>query len=133
MTIRLPLIALAATLVLSACNKDDHTIVAEGPADPMANQLANAAPVELPAPIVETKKYRCADGSVVQLDWREKDNKPAGANLRIGDSAEPTVLVAGTDGTGPITAPDGTSLTGSRSDSSVTVTLPGKSGQTCKA
>ena len=42
----LPLIAVASVALLSACNKNDEPEVVGGPADPMAAQLANAAPVE---------------------------------------------------------------------------------------
>lgn len=69
MTTRLPLLALAAALSLTACNNDDHTIVAGGPVDPMANDLANAAPVELPPAITASKSYRCTDNSVIYIDW----------------------------------------------------------------
>ncbi|GAA4028378.1 hypothetical protein GCM10022281_04040 [Sphingomonas rosea] len=63
----LTLVALAATLALSACKQ--NTIVENGPPDPMANELANAAPVELPPAISASKSYRCADNSVVYIDW----------------------------------------------------------------
>lgn len=70
MTIRLPLVALGAALSLSACNDGGHTIVQQGPADPMANEIANAAPVELPPAITASKSYRCSgDNSVVYIDW----------------------------------------------------------------
>lgn len=70
MTIRLTLVALGAALTLSACNDSGHTIVQQGPADPLANELANAAPVELPPAIAESKSYRCSgDNSVVYIDW----------------------------------------------------------------
>ncbi|GAA3996060.1 hypothetical protein [Sphingomonas humi] len=70
MTTRLTLLALGAALTLTACNNNDHTIVQQGPVDPMANELANAAPVELPAAILESKSYRCSgDNSVVYIDW----------------------------------------------------------------
>lgn len=69
MKTRLSLLALTAALSLSACNQEDHTIVTGGPVDPMANQLANAAPVELPPSILDTKSYRCADNSVIYIDW----------------------------------------------------------------
>ena len=35
----------------------------------MANELANAAPVELPPAIAASKTYRCKDNSLVQIDW----------------------------------------------------------------
>lgn len=70
MNIRLPLLALGAALSLAACKDGGHTIVQQGPADPMANELANAAPVELPPSITASKSYRCSgDNSVVYIDW----------------------------------------------------------------
>jgi len=39
------LITFAAGLSAGACDSSDYTIVTERPADPMANVLANAAPV----------------------------------------------------------------------------------------
>ena len=132
MTRTLLLIPAAAALALAACNNDSHTIVQNGPADPMANELANAAPVELPAAIVLSKKYRCADNTVVSLDWREKNNQPSAANLRVADATVPTELTLGAEGP-PYTAADGTEMTGTKEASSVQLTLPGKGAQTCKA
>lgn len=57
-----------AALALAACNKEDSTIVA-GPADPMAEQLNKAAPVELPPAILASKTYRCKDNSLAYVDW----------------------------------------------------------------
>lgn len=123
---------IAAAAGLAACDNSDHTIQQQGPADPLANAVANAPAVELPAAIVATKTYRCADGSVARIDWREKDAKPAAANLRIGDATVPTELTIGAEGP-PYTAADGSSLTGAKDASSVQLTLPGKGAQTCKA
>jgi hypothetical protein len=103
---RLPLLALGAAFVLSACNDDGHTIVQQGPTDTMANQLANAAPVELPPSIVASKTYRCDGNKVVEIDWTERDGKPAGANYRVGaDTVASTVTTAPAEGTGPYTGP----------------------------
>ena len=107
MTTRLPLLALAATLALSACK--ENTIVENGPPDPMANELANAAPVELPPSITASKSYRCADNSVVYIDWlsngaarvkKSADEVPgtevdAEAAKAIGDAKSATVKVDG--------------------------------------
>jgi hypothetical protein len=70
MTSRFTLLALGAALTLSACNDGSHTIVQQGPPDPFANELANAAPVELPPAISASKSYRCSpDNSVIYIDW----------------------------------------------------------------
>lgn len=134
MTIRLTLLALGAALTLSACNDGSHTIVQKGPADPMANELANAPPVELPPAIAASKTYRCDGNKVVEIDWTERDGKPAGANFRVGaDTIESTVTTAPAEGTGPYTGANGAAVSGTKEDSSVEVTVPGESAITCRA
>jgi len=54
---------------LVACNKESHTIVGGDQPDPMKDELAKAAPVELPPAIASTKTYRCKDNSLVRIDW----------------------------------------------------------------
>jgi hypothetical protein len=133
MTIRLSLLALGAALTLTACNNDDHTIVQKGPPDPLGNQAAAAAPVELPPSIVASKTYRCDGNKVVEIDWTERDAKPSGANIRVGaDTVVAVVTTAPAEGTGPYTAPDGTSISGTKDAASVNVTLPGQSAITCR-
>ena len=134
MTTRLSLVALGALLTLSACNNDDHTLVQQGPADPMANQLANAAPPPALPIIAASKTYRCSPGNeVVEIDWTELNGKPANANLRVGkDAIAPVVTSAPAEGTGPYTAADGTSLAGTKDAATVKLTLPGKGALTCK-
>ncbi|WP_114228445.1 MULTISPECIES: hypothetical protein [Sphingomonas] len=81
------LLPIAAAFAVAGCQQ--HTIVDNGPPDPMANQLANAAPVELPPAITASKVYRCKDNSLVYIDWlsngaaRVKKNKtdPAGTDI----------------------------------------------------
>ena len=63
---KLTLIAMATT-TLAACNNDP--IVGKDAPDPMAQELANAAPVELPPAIASSKTYRCKDNSLVTIDW----------------------------------------------------------------
>ena len=131
---RTPLLLTTLTaLALAACDSQGNTIVQQGPADPMANQVANAGPIELPAPIILSKKYRCADNTVVSLDWREKDGQPTAANLRVADATLPNELKLGAEAKPPYTGTDGTELTGTKEASSVQLKLPGKSAQTCKA
>ena len=69
MTRTLTLIAIAAAAALAGCNKEDHNIIAGEIPDPMANELANAAPVELPPSIQASKSYRCKDNSIIFVDW----------------------------------------------------------------
>ena len=64
------LITLSA-LALAAC--EPETIDGNKRPDPMADQLANAAPVELPPAIAASKTYRCKDNSLVQIDWLAQD------------------------------------------------------------
>ena len=64
------LIALFAAAALAGCNNndDDGTIVA-GPADPMANAVANSGDIKLPPAIIASHKYRCKDNSLISIDW----------------------------------------------------------------
>ena len=47
------LLAIGAA-ALAACNSESHTVVANEAPDPMAAELANAAPIELPPAIAAT-------------------------------------------------------------------------------
>ena len=133
----LALLAMAAA-ALAACNSDSHTIVANDAPDPMAEQLANAAPVELPPAITATKTYRCKDNGLVKIDWLAGDQ---GANLRVGDATTAIALRApapaaeganvAAPAEGVLTADGGYSLKGEAAGTNVTLTLPGKGAQTC--
>ena len=81
------LLTLAAAAALAGCNKESHTIVA-GPdtGEKRRNSAANAN-VQLPPSILPTKLYRCADNSVVTVDWLS-DNKSA--NVRADKGARPS-------------------------------------------
>ena len=65
----LPLFAAtAALLALAACNsKPAQPDVMDSNPDPMANQLANRAPVELPPAIKAEKTFRCKDNSLLYV------------------------------------------------------------------
>ena len=95
----------------------------------MGNQLANAAPVELPPSIAASKIYRCKDNSIVYVDWLS-DNKSA--NLRTEKNGTPTQLKA-EEGAQALTAEGGYSLTGSAAAASISLTRPGTGSQSCKA
>lgn len=120
----IPLIAVASLALLSACNKNDEPEVVGGPADPMAAELANAAPVELPPSVKANKQYRCKDNSLLFVDFMSDDKT---ALLRTEKGGTATKLVAAQAGE-PFAA-DGYEVKGSGND--VTITVPGKGAQAC--
>ena len=122
------LITLAAAAALAGCNKESHTIVAGPPGDNESNVAANG-PVALPPSIVATKLYRCADNSVVTVDYLS-DNKSA--NVHVGKETTSTQVTAPAPGQ-PMTAAGGYSVEGSPTGSSAKIAVPGHSAQTCKA
>lgn len=121
------LLTIIAGAALVACKQE--TIVANEAPDPMAAELANAAPVELPPAIASTKTYRCKDNGLVRIDWLQGGK---GAYLH-GEGQEQTHLKPAEGATeGPFTAEGGFSLTGTAGASSVSLTVPGKGTQSCK-
>ena len=119
------LLTLAAAAALAGCHK--HTIVA-GPPEDDNNTAANAN-VQLPPSIVATKLYRCADNSVVTVDYLS-DGKSA--NVRAGKDTTSTQVAAPEAGQ-PMTAAGGYSVEGSKDSSSAKIAVPGHSSQTCNA
>ena len=123
------LLTLAAAAALAGCNKQSHTIVSDPdqPAD-MNTPVANTD-VQLPPAILATKLYRCADNSVVTVDYLA-DNKSA--NVHTGKGAVSTQVTAPAPGK-PMTAAGGYSVEGSASSSSAKIAVPGHASQTCNA
>jgi hypothetical protein len=123
------LLTLAAAAALAGCNKQDHTIVANSniPDDP--SSAAVNGPVELPPSIVASKVYRCADNKIVYVSWLS-DNKSA--TIRTEQNGTPTALSAPEAGQ-PMTGPEGYSLSGTSSDSTAKIAVPGHPSQSCKA
>lgn len=121
------LIALGLTAALAACNKENHTIVAGGPADD-TNAAADAN-VVLPPAIMTSKVYRCSDNVIVYVDWLS-DGKSA--NLRTDKSGTPTLVTTAEEGK-PMAAAGGWSLDGNAGAGSVRIAVPGHNGQSCKA
>ncbi|TXC70004.1 hypothetical protein FSB78_02835 [Sphingomonas ginsenosidivorax] len=122
----LPMTAVAALLVLAACNsKPAAPEVLDSNPDPMANTLANAAPVELPPAIKSEKTLRCKDNTLVYVTFFEGDKQ---AVVKTKQDGTPTKLVAEAAGAAK-TAEGGWSMTGG--DSEVVLTQPGKAAQTC--
>ena len=128
---KLSLTALSV-LALAACNNEP--IVGGERPDPMADELANAAPVELPPAIAASKTYRCKDNSLVQIDWLAQDK---GAYVHGEGTAQthlkPAVPVEGQPASTDLTAEGGFVLKGNAAASTVNLTLPGKAAQACKA
>lgn len=121
----LSLAAVASIALLSACNKNDEPEVVGGPADPLATQLADAAPVELPPSVKANKQYRCKDNSLLFVDFMSDDKT---ALLRTKKDGDATTLKAANAGE-PFTADGGYEIKGSGNE--VTITVPGKGAQGC--
>jgi len=122
------LMMLAATAALAGCNKESHTIVA-GPDGENATNVAANGPIALPPSIVATKLYRCADNSVVTVDYLS-DNKSANVHLEKG---APVVQVAAAEAGQPMSAPGGYEIDGSASSPTAKIAVPGHPSQSCKA
>lgn len=106
------LLALAATVALAGCNKEDHTIVAGAPGDNATD--TNLANVQLPPSINASKTYRCKDNSVIRVDWLSD------GSARV----HPDGKTVGT----PVEVGDGKAIQGTSDASSITY-----NGQSCKA
>lgn len=123
----LPTAALALALLAGCNSKPQQPEVLDTNPDPMAGQLANAAPVELPPAIKADKTMRCKDNSLVYVTFFQGDKR---AVVRTKEGGEPTTLTAEEAGK-PLTAEGGWSLIGT--PASITLAQPGKAGQSCKS
>lgn len=121
------IILIGLTAALAACNSEDHTIVAgQTPSDDPS--VAADTNFVLPAAIQSTKTYRCADNTIVHVDWLA-DGKSANIRLDKGGAASVVSPEAGK----PMVAEGGYSLAGAAGGSPVKIGLPGKGTQSCKA
>ena len=98
--ILIPLFALAA------CKQQPQVI--DTPEDAMKNQVANAKPVELPPSISATVAFRCADNSLVTVDFFKGGTQVTLHPTKDGVPVHMTSQVAG----GPFTADGGYTLAG---------------------
>ena len=118
-------------LALAAC--EPETIDGNKRPDPMEDQLANAAPVELPPAIAASKTYRCKDNSLVQIDWLAQDK---GAYVHGEGQAQthlkPAEPVEGQPASTDLTAEGGYVLKGNATAATVSLTMPGKAAQSCR-
>ena len=120
----IPAIAIAL-LALSACNNADkaETVTLTAP-DPMASEIANRAPVELPPAMKAEATMRCKDNSLVYVTFFEGDKM---AVVKLAKDGPATILKAEKAGD-PLVA-EGYSLKGD--PKTVTLTAPGKGTLTC--
>ena len=121
----LPLLA-APLMALAACNSQpSKPEVIDANPDPMANQIANAAPVELPPAIRADKTFRCSDSSLVGVTFFQGDKQVL---VRAPSTATAVRLIAPEAGK-PYTAEGGWTLSGD--EKTITLTAPGKKGLSC--
>lgn len=139
MTKTLLILAPLSMLALAACNKTETP--AEGDTGTAA---APVAPVEMPPAITATGTYRCADNTILYVDFLGANEA---ADIRVGDKSAAAIRVtapAATDTAGtapadieaapvaPLKSADGkTSLSGSGAQ--INVNLADKGAQTCKS
>ena len=121
-------LGLVAAAALAGCNNENHNIVASGP-DEGAPVNAATTNIQLPPSIAASKTYRCADNSVVYVDWLADNTS---ANVRTEANGNPTQVVTSEAGK-PMTGPGGYSLTGSASSARVTFESPAHGSKSCKA
>lgn len=122
----LSLSLVAAALSLAACEHKAEEVTSTAP-DPMASQLANAAPVELPPAIQASVTLRCNDNSLLIADFFQGEKQ---VQVRTEKGGPATMLKAAEAGQ-PYEAEGGWKLTGNAKN--VSVTIPGKGSKTCHA
>jgi hypothetical protein len=142
------ILAPLSMLALAACNKSETPAADETAGTDTA--ATTAAPVELPPAITASGTYRCADNTILYVDFLGKNEA---ADIRVGDKAATAVRVAapvaeapaapaaGAAATppaaeaapaGPMKSADGeNSLSGEGKQ--INVKLAGKGAQTCKS
>jgi hypothetical protein len=135
------ILAPLSMLALAACNKSETPATSETGTETAA---APAAPVEMPPAITASGTYRCADNSILYVDFLGKNEA---ADIRVGDKSATAVRVsapvaeapaagaapaAEAAPAGPMKSADGeNSLSGSGKQ--INVKLAGKGAQTCKS
>jgi hypothetical protein len=136
------ILAPLSMLALAACNKTEPPAIdAEAEA---AKAAAAAPPIEMPPAITASGTYRCADNTILYVDFLGKNES---ADIRVGEKTAAAVRVnapkpeapaagaaapaADAAPTGPMKSEDGkTTLAGSGKQ--INVKLADKGGQTCK-
>jgi hypothetical protein len=137
------ILAPLSMLALAACNKSETPVEGEAGSETAA---APAAPIEMPPAITASGTYRCADNTILYVDFLGKNEA---ADIRVGDKAATAVRVtapaaeapaadaaaapaAEAAPAGPMKSADGeSSLSGEGKQ--INVKLAGKGAQTCKS
>lgn len=136
------ILAPLSMLALAACNKTETPTEGEAGTDTAATP---AATVELPPAITASGTYRCADNTILYVDFLGKNEA---ADIRVGDKAATAVRVTAPVAqapaanaaapaveaapAGPMKSADGeSSLSGEGKQ--INVKLAGKGAQTCKS
>ncbi len=135
------ILAPLSMLALAACNKTETPAEGEAGAEGTA---ATAAPIEMPPAITASGTYRCADNTILYVDFLGAN---VAADIRVGDKAAAAVRVtapapeapvagaapaAEAAPAAPLKSADGeSSLSGSGAQ--INVKLAGKGAQTCKS
>lgn len=117
--------ACAATFALAACGSEPETVVVNQ-YDPQAGELANAAPVELPPSIQDSRTYRCRANSLVYIDFYTNNT----ALVRTARGGDPVASLTATDGNPPYT---GSGYSVSANTPEISYTAPGKGTLSCRA
>ncbi|WP_010542845.1 hypothetical protein [Sphingomonas elodea] len=121
-------LAAAALLSLGACNNKPEVVDSRAP-DPMASQLANAAPVEAPPTIEATVSFRCQPGNTLLFVDFFKGGKMA--SLREKKDSMKSVLLNAPEAGKPYVGEGGYKLDGDAK--AAKITLADGSVHTCKA
>lgn len=117
---------LAASLALAACNSSAEPSANDAAGNNAAEVNEAAAIAELPPSISASRTYRCRDNSLVYVDFLTNNT----AQLRTSETGERHQLAAAEGGAAPFTA-EGYSV--SANAATATITVPGKSAQSCNA
>jgi hypothetical protein len=110
--------ASAALLSLGACGQSEPERL--NAYDPQGDALKNAAPVELPPAVTESRAYRCSDNSLIYVDFYNNNT----ALVRTSREGNPTTVTAA--GGNPPYAGEGYTISGN----GTRVTINGKSCHT---
>ena len=141
------ILAPVAMLALAACNKTETPAEGEANAGADATKEA-AAPMAMPPSITASGVYRCADSTVLHVDFLGANEA---ADIRVGDKTATAIRVsapapaapaadaapaaapaAEAAPAGPLKSADGEAML-SGSGKSINVKLPGKGAQSCKS
>ncbi|RZF64549.1 hypothetical protein EWE75_10280 [Sphingomonas populi] len=120
----LPAAALAL-VSLAACNPKPTEVTSTSP-DPNAAELAKRKPVELPPSMTSEVTFRCKDQSVFIVDFFQGDKQVLIKPDKAGSLTKLTAEKAG-----DAYKADGYELKGDKTG--ITLTVPGKPAQACKA